>query len=67
MRALRETHGDTCELIVHSKTARGNTATETWLRTEFGASLVVDHESEAEMMPVLERARAAYRMSSRQD
>ncbi len=69
MRALRETHGDTCELIVHSKTARGNTATETWLRTEFGASLVVDHMSEAEMMPVLERARAAYRMStcSRQD
>ena len=60
MRALRETHGDTCELIVHSKTARGNATTETWLRTTFGASLVVDRVSEAEMMPVLERARAAY-------
>lgn len=64
MRALRETHGDACELIVHSKTARGNAATELWLRSTFGTSLVVDHESEAEMTPLLERARAAYEAHS---
>jgi hypothetical protein len=53
MKAIREKHGNSTFIIVHSATASGNVETQKSLKQSVGVDLFVDHKTEARLAVVL--------------